>query len=74
MSRYYKDGMFGLIVGDAVGMPVQFEERSEIEKAPVTDMLEHLCFDMPKGAWTDDSSLALATLYSIKEQGKRLRR
>ena len=70
MSRFYKDGMFGLIVGDAVGMPVQFEERSEIKAEPVTDMLEHLCFDMPKGAWTDDSSLALATLYSIKEQGK----
>ena len=70
MSRFYKDGMFGLIVGDAVGMPVQFEERLLIKADPVTDMLDHLCFDMPKGAWTDDSSLALATLYSIKEQGK----
>jgi len=68
MNRFYKDGMFGLIVGDAVGMPVQFEDRSERVIEPVTDMLEYRCFNMPKGAWTDDSSLALATLVSIKEK------
>jgi len=70
MNKYYKDGMFGLIVGDVVGMPVQFEDRSERKEEPVTIMLEHRCFDMPKGAWTDDSSLAIATLVSIKEKGR----
>jgi len=69
MNGYYKDGMFGLITGDAVGMPVQFESRSERVKEPVTDMLGYRCFNMPKGAWTDDSSLAIATLVSIKEKG-----
>lgn len=70
MNDFYRDGMFGLIVGDAVGMPVQFEGREKRVLNPVTDMLAHEYFDMPKGSWTDDSSLALATLASIKEIGE----
>ena len=68
-NEYLLDGMMGLIVGDAVGMPVQFEPRADRKADPVIDMRGHGCFDMPKGAWTDDSSLALATLVSIKEKG-----
>lgn len=69
MKDYYRDGMIGLITGDAVGMPVQFQGRNVRKKDPVTDMRDHGCFNMPRGAWTDDSSLALATLYSIRKQG-----
>ena len=47
MNDFYKDGMFGLIVGDAVGMPVQFEGREKRVINPVTDMLPHEYFDMP---------------------------
>lgn len=64
------DGVMGVVVGDALGLPVQFSYREELEKNPVTDMIGYCTFDMPAGSWSDDSSLTLATLSSIKELGK----
>ena len=57
------DGMMGLVVGDALGCPVQFMTREEIAERPerlVTGMESGGVYDMPEGTWTDDSSLALA--------------
>ncbi len=75
-ARYgniWLDGMMGLIVGDALGCPVQFMERDEIrdrEQGTVTGMESGGVYDMPAGTWTDDSSMALATLDSIRELGE----
>lgn len=33
-----KGGLWGLIVGDALGVPVEFQDREELEKNPVIDM------------------------------------
>ena len=66
------DGMMGVIVGDALGCPVQFIPRAQIAgraSGPVTGMEEGGTYQMPKGTWTDDSSMALATLASIRELG-----
>ena len=60
-----KDGIIGLVVGDALGVPVEFTSRHELEKDPVVDMREHGTYDMPKGTWSDDSSMAIATMASI---------
>lgn len=54
-------GIYGAIVGDALGLPVQFIPRDERDADPVTDMRGHGAFDMPAGSWSDDSSLILAT-------------
>lgn len=32
MSNIWKDGMLGLIVGDALGVPVEFMSRTELMK------------------------------------------
>ena len=67
------DGMMGLVVGDALGCPVQFMSREEIAdrpQGPVTGMEGYGTYDMPEGTWTDDSSMALAALDSIRELGK----
>lgn len=37
-NRCYKGGLWGLIVGDALGVPVEFQDREELEKNPVIDM------------------------------------
>lgn len=65
----YKDGMIGLIVGDALGGPVQFMTREELKDAPVTEM-EPFRYEggFPAGTWSDDSSMALAILKSIKDK------
>ena len=67
------DGMMGVIVGDALGDPVQFMSRKEIlnrASGPVTGMESGGVYQMPAGTWTDDSSMALATLDSIVKIGK----
>ena len=62
----YLDGMMGLIVGDALGVPVEFEERSELKKDPVTGMEGGGTCGLPAGSWSDDSSMALCTLDSLQ--------
>ena len=69
-KNIWLDGIMGVVVGDALGLPVQFKSREEISKNPVTDMIGHGTFNMPPGTWSDDSSLTLATLSSIKECGE----
>lgn len=65
-----KDGIIGLIVGDALGVPVEFSSRREREADPVTDMREYGTYDQPKGTWSDDSSMTIATMASITHRQK----
>ena len=67
------DGMMGLIVGDALGVPVQFMEKDAIttrEVGPVRGMESGGVYNMPPGTWSDDGSMALATLDSIVNNKK----
>lgn len=69
-KKLWLDGMMGVVIGDALGCPVQFMKREEIKNrpaGPVKGMEGHGTYDMPVGTWTDDSSMALATLDSIRE-------
>jgi len=61
------NGIMGVVVGDALGLPVQFSYREELEEKPVAEMIGHGVFNMPEGSWSDDSSLTLAALSSINE-------
>ena len=49
-------------------MPVQFQSREEIKKNPVTTIRGYGTYNMPPGIWSDDSSMALATLFSLREK------
>ena len=60
-----KDGICGLIVGDALGVPVEFSQRSTLELDPVTKMEGYGTYNMPPGTWSDDSSMTIATMASI---------
>lgn len=64
------DGIMGVVTGDALGCPVQFKKREELDRDPVTGMRGYGTYNMPAGTWTDDSSMTLATLDSILERGK----
>lgn len=52
-----KDALLGLAIGDALGVPVEFRDRSSIQKNPVTDMRGYGTYNVPAGTWSDDSSL-----------------
>ena len=57
--------MMGVVIGDNLGMPVQFWSREEIKEDPVISMRGYGTYNMPPGTWSDDSSMAIATLDSI---------
>ena len=58
--------MLGHAVGDALGVPVEFAKREELDNAPVTDMEGFGTYPYPAGTWSDDTSLSLATLDVLK--------
>jgi len=60
-----KAGILGFAVGDALGVPVEFAPREELEFFPVTDMQEFGAHKQPKGTWSDDTSMTLATMDGI---------
>ena len=69
-NNIWLNGVMGVVVGDALGCPVQFMDRSELrERGPVTEMEGHGTYNMPVGTWTDDSSMSLALLASIRDKG-----
>ena len=69
-TNIWLNGIMGVVVGDALGCPVQFESRKEVARHPVTDMRGYGTFNLPEGSWTDDSSLTIALLESIRRIGK----
>ena len=70
MSKFY-NGIMGLVVGDALGVPVEFRKRDTYE---VTDMIGFGTYNQKPGTWSDDSSLTLATVESMGRMGVRSRR
>lgn len=57
-SYQIKSALFGLAIGDALGVPVEFKTRNEISKKPITDMIGYGTYHQPPGTFSDDSSLA----------------
>lgn len=57
-----RGSLFGFFIGDALGVPVEFSYRNMLEKKNVTDMMEYGSHNQPKGTWSDDSSMVLATI------------
>lgn len=64
------DGIIGLAIGDALGVPVEFKSRQEIAENPVVSMREYGTHNQPIGTWSDDTSLTLALIDSIIEKNK----
>ena len=46
----WKSGIMGVVIGDALGCPVQFESREEVSKHPVTGMRGYGTFSLPAGS------------------------
>ena len=59
----YRGCLLGLACGDAVGTTVEFSARGSFPE--VTDMVGGGPFELPVGAWTDDTSMALCLATSL---------
>lgn len=55
--------LLGLAIGDAVGATVEFLPRGRFK--PLTDMIGGGKFQLEKGQWTDDTSMALCLADSL---------
>lgn len=63
--NFFLDGLLGLAVGDALGVPYEFSSRSEMRNNPATDMIGYGTYNQPEGSWSDDTSMALCSADSL---------
>ena len=62
LKMYVCSTLYGAIVGDALGVPVEFKDRDFLKQNPVSDMIGYGTYNLPKGSWSDDSSMVIATM------------
>ena len=67
MRNRILDGVMGLCVADALGVPVEFNSREKLKANPVTDMRAYGTHNQPSGTWSDDTSMTLCLLDSLSE-------
>ena len=65
MKEAIYGGIIGLCVGDALGLPVQFNKREKLKQKPVIDMIGNGTYNLPAGTWSDDSSMTLCLMDSL---------
>lgn len=61
--------LFGLAIGDALGVPVEFKSRHTLKASPVTDMMGYGTHDQTPGTWSDDSSLTFCLAENLCADG-----
>lgn len=61
--------MYGLAIGDALGVPYEFHQRDTFTCAGMTG---HGTHNQPAGTWSDDTAMSLATLDSLNECGGKV--
>lgn len=73
-----KAGLLGLLIGDAAGVPFEFNSPGDIASLPkgaidfparLPDTFRRAHVGAPKGAWSDDGGMALALFDSIQQSG-----
>jgi ADP-ribosyl-[dinitrogen reductase] hydrolase len=71
-------GLWGSLVGDALGVPVEFKDRATVQADPVQDMRGYGTHRQPPGTWSDDGALILCSVDSLinaefdtEDMGKR---
>lgn len=65
MIEKIKSALFGLAIGDALGVPVEFKSREQLTADPVQVMKGYGSWNQPPGTWSDDSSLAFCLAESL---------
>lgn len=64
-----KGAIYGLAIGDAIGVPYEFQSRGTFN---CTDMIGYGTHKQSKGAWSDDTSMTLALMDSINRCNGRI--
>lgn len=67
MGNFVLDGVMGLCVADALGVPVEFMDRGTLKKDPVVGMRGYGTYNQPAGTWSDDTSMTLCLVDSLSK-------
>ena len=65
MKNNVLDGIMGLCVADALGVPVEFMSREKLKMNPVIGMRGFGTHSQPVGTWSDDTSMTLCLVDSL---------
>jgi ADP-ribosyl-[dinitrogen reductase] hydrolase len=65
MINKIKGALFGLAIGDALGVPVEFKQKEYLEAFPIKGITGYGSWNQPPGTWSDDSSLAFCLAESL---------
>lgn len=57
--------LFGIVVGDALGVPFEFRSKQDMLKNPAAEMIGFGSHNQPMGTWSDDASLTLCLADSL---------
>lgn len=69
--------LFGVAIGDALGVPAEFKDRAFLKENPVTGFEGYKSHNQPPGTFSDDSSLtfclaaSLCKGYNLQDIGNR---
>jgi len=69
--------LFGVAIGDALGVPAEFNSRERLKLDPIKDFVGYKSHNQPPGTFSDDSSLtfclaeSLCNGYDLNDAGKR---
>lgn len=61
-------GLFGFVIGDVLGVPVEFSSRQERDADPVKEMRAYGTYHQPFGSWSDDTSFTLCLLEALESK------
>ena len=59
--------LFGIAIGDAMGVPVEFMSRKHLQANPVTCMRAFGTHHQPAGTWSDDTSMSMLLVEQLIE-------
>lgn len=60
------DGLYGLAVADALGVPYESETLASMREHPCTGMVGFGHHNQPAGSWSDDTSMTLCVADSLR--------
>jgi ADP-ribosyl-[dinitrogen reductase] hydrolase len=67
MKNHILNATMGTCVADALGVPVEFENRKTLIDNPVTSMRAYGTHNQKAGTWSDDTSMTLCLIDSLSK-------
>jgi ADP-ribosyl-[dinitrogen reductase] hydrolase len=67
VKNILKDILYGVCVGDTLGVSAEFESRNTLKHSPITNMTSGGFHEQGLGVWSDDSSLTFCLAETIAE-------